>query len=171
MTREEFRRLLPDYLGDELSPAERARVEEYLAGAPQDRAEVEGLRSAQTALGARLVSLEAAERSAPAALPVAGAGRAERPVVARLAGVAARYVAVVLLAFAGGYATRGMMVGGADGGGERGVLDGGGGAGVRGSGAVPSIVHTDLAQKYVTAAQRYPQATELARALLTVARR
>ena len=93
MNREEMQALLADYLGDELEPAQRERLEANLATDPEFAAEVAGLRESL----ALMRSLDRAD--------AASAGRRPcRRVWWQTAVV--RYAAAVLIGFGTGYLIR-----------------------------------------------------------------
>jgi len=97
MNPDEIKDLLADYLGDELSPSDRQRFEQYLTSDPDFAAEVEALRRTLSAMR----SLEVpGQWSAPGVT-------AARTGVARGA-ILLRYAAVILLAFTGGFLVRGQ---------------------------------------------------------------
>ncbi len=116
MTPEEFHEMLPDYLAGELSESQELRLRAFLEAHPAERFRVEELRAAQQAVRQTAPSpTEAEDRvvGLPSLASLAGPREAGLPATRTAAGrfrfvpAALRYAAVVLLAFAGGYITRG----------------------------------------------------------------
>jgi anti-sigma factor RsiW len=100
MNADEIKGMLADYLGDELSPEDRRRFEEYLDTDREFAAEVASLRCALDEMRSLKVPGEEAFAMSPRA-----AGRRSWPVPVL------RYAAVILLAFAAGFLARGWSGG------------------------------------------------------------
>lgn len=98
MNADEIKGMLADYLGDELSPQDRQRFEEYLDADREFAAEVASLRCALD----EMRSLNVPGEDAFAVPPRAAARRSWSMVLLR-------YAAVILLAFTAGFLARGWF--------------------------------------------------------------
>ena len=157
MTDHELETLLAEYLAGEADADGAARLEALLHSDPALATRVAELRAAQEALLGGVPSLEVAEHRVSA---LRAAAVLPAPVAAlrrSWLSAAARYAALIAIAFIAGYWARGTSD-------ER----------VTSEPRPPSIVAGSgehLAQRYVSAAQSHPSASAFARVLLTVARR
>lgn len=173
MTAEEFREKLPDYLAGELSKSEESRVGAYLDANPAEKRLADELLAAQHAVRQTAPSrVEAEERVAEVPPLETLTGRGARTGSERTAGlrlrsvaVALRYAAVIALAFAGGYATRGWRAGEATGARvepeERRLVEG----------PLVGPLSPHLAERLERAVREYPGGQTLTWALLSLAAR
>lgn len=168
LTCDELQHLLADYLGDELPATQRAAAEAHLAQCAACRAHVEGLRAAAGAVSAGLVtSEEAARHAGRLALPQMPAkmgGGAARPRQRTLRlWPALRYAAAILIAFCGGWAAREWRdIKAAE-------LLGEAPHTVAAADAPDGAARAALERRYANVTERYPHASTLGRALLTIA--
>lgn len=146
MNPDEVKDLLADYLGDELSPGDRQRFEQYLTSDPDFAAEVETLRRTLSAMR----SLEVPGQWSAPGIPAART-RAFR------AATLLRYAAVILLAFTGGFLVRGQ-------------------SDIESEPAPPSVVEPerrprqhDLQRRFASAYTRNADKSGLARSLVALA--
>jgi len=99
----EFERYLAEALGDELSPQDRAALDAHLAACQTCRAEYESAAATIRTLRSLPPPPDVSVRRSGDRLVISGARSGRNGGRRRLANVALRYAAAVVLAFAGGY--------------------------------------------------------------------
>lgn len=165
MSEREFDEKLADYLAGELGTDERAAFETLIAADPQRARLVQELRAVEATLRAGLPAYDAAEREARAAASAADVDRT-RPAVRRSVGlIAARYAAVIVLAFGAGFMARGWHNAGAAAAEPRVAAPG------TPERAQVRSLEEQLGRNYIAIANERPKASSLGRTLLAAARR